>query len=131
MQGMVVPAAAAAGAKVLFELLLQFKIPASSWVLCTCRYGCKQEATLLLQEWVQTVGRTAGLSMQNTRLSSGSVGIPESRLEVSKPYAAIQHHSPRAVVCCCMCAEQQTTSHPVTLLSHPAVLYNGLDCILN
>lgn len=56
-------------------------------VLCcfccnACRYGCKQEATTLLQEWVQTVGRSAGLTPQSVRLSSGSIGVPESRLEV-------------------------------------------------
>ena len=46
------------------------------------RYGCKQEATALLQEWVRDVGVVAGLSADNTRLSSGSIGVPESRLEV-------------------------------------------------
>lgn len=41
----------------------------------------------MLQEWVQTVGKSAGLSANNTRLSSGSVGVPESRLEVSSCHA--------------------------------------------
>ena len=59
-----------------------------------CRYGCKQEATILLQEWAQTVGRSAGLSPQNTRLSSGSVGVPESRLEVSTSSADTGCHWP-------------------------------------
>lgn len=35
-----------------------------------------------MQEWVQTVGRSAGLTASNTRLSSGSLGVPESRMEM-------------------------------------------------
>eukprot|EP00879_Flechtneria_rotunda_P006265 GHRR01006585.1.p1 GENE.GHRR01006585.1~~GHRR01006585.1.p1 ORF type:complete len:243 (+),score=77.95 GHRR01006585.1:204-932(+) len=46
------------------------------------RYGHKQEATALLEEWVQNVGSKAGLTPQNTRLSTGSIGVPESRLEM-------------------------------------------------
>lgn len=46
------------------------------------RYGCKAEATALLQEWVATVGSKAGLTAANTRLSSGCLGVPESRLEM-------------------------------------------------
>lgn len=46
------------------------------------KYGCKQEATLLLQEWVRDVGYAAGLRPTNTRISSGAIGVPESRLEV-------------------------------------------------
>lgn len=42
----------------------------------------KMDAVALLQEWVQGVGSKAGLTSANTRLSSGAVGIPESRLEV-------------------------------------------------
>jgi hypothetical protein len=49
---------------------------------CSFRYGCKAEATALLQEWVATVGSKAGLTAANTRLSSGCLGVPESRLEV-------------------------------------------------
>lgn len=37
---------------------------------------------MLLQEWVGTVGQQAGLTAQNTRLSSGCLGVPESRLEM-------------------------------------------------
>jgi hypothetical protein len=51
--------------------------------LHACRYGCKQEATILMQEWVRDVGSQAGLSAANTRLSSGAIGVSESRLEVS------------------------------------------------
>jgi len=50
--------------------------------LPACRYGCKQDATSLLQEWVRDIGTKAGLDASNTRLSSGSIGVPESRLEV-------------------------------------------------
>uniref|UniRef100_A0A383VMF5 Uncharacterized protein n=1 Tax=Tetradesmus obliquus TaxID=3088 RepID=A0A383VMF5_TETOB len=46
------------------------------------RYGCKTEATALLQEWVATVGSKAGLTAANTRLASGCLGVPESRLEM-------------------------------------------------
>ncbi|KAF6254691.1 hypothetical protein COO60DRAFT_292299 [Scenedesmus sp. NREL 46B-D3] len=46
------------------------------------RYGCKTEATALLQEWVATVGSQAGITAANTRLSSGCLGVPESRLEM-------------------------------------------------
>eukprot|EP00884_Botryococcus_braunii_P007491 jgi/Botrbrau1/16743/Bobra.0277s0001.1 len=46
------------------------------------RYGMKMDAVALLQEWVRDVGSKAGLSSSNTRLSSGAVGIPESRLEL-------------------------------------------------
>lgn len=57
---------------------------AASPRLCVCsRYGHKTEATGLLQEWVKEIGSTAGLTAGNTRLSSGSIGVPESRLEVS------------------------------------------------
>jgi hypothetical protein len=40
------------------------------------------EAVALLQEWVQGIGREAGLTEANTRLHSGAVGVPDSRLEV-------------------------------------------------
>lgn len=47
-----------------------------------CRYGYKQDATRLLQEWVHDIGSAAGMTAANTRLSSGAIGAPESRLEV-------------------------------------------------
>ena len=40
------------------------------------------EALALVQEWIQTIGRVAGLNEQNTSLNSGAIGAPESRLEV-------------------------------------------------
>lgn len=43
----------------------------------------KMDAVAMLQEWVRDVGSKAGLTSSNTRLSSGAVGVPESRLEVS------------------------------------------------
>lgn len=46
------------------------------------RYGYKQEATLLLIEWVQTVGADAGVGPSNARISTGALGAPESRLEL-------------------------------------------------
>jgi hypothetical protein len=54
------------------------------------RYGCKTELTGLLLEWVKDVGSQAGLGPSNTRVSTGSVGTPESRLEVGslQPLAA-------------------------------------------
>ena len=51
----------------------------------TCRYGRKGDAQALLQEWVRDVGSEAGLTQFNARISSGAVGVPESRLEVSIP----------------------------------------------
>lgn len=46
------------------------------------RYGVKMEALALLQEWVRDVGGQAGFTTQNTRIFSGAIGSPESRLEV-------------------------------------------------
>ena len=46
------------------------------------RYGRKAEAIELLKAWVDTIGRPCGLHWRNTRLNSGSLGAPESRLEV-------------------------------------------------
>lgn len=40
------------------------------------------EAVALLQEWVQQIGNQAGCTAANTRIHSGAVGTPESRLEV-------------------------------------------------
>ena len=40
------------------------------------------DAVALLQEWIVEVGSTAGLTPQNTSLATGSVGAPESTLEV-------------------------------------------------
>ncbi|MEW5301959.1 MAG: hypothetical protein WDW38_008584 [Sanguina aurantia] len=51
------------------------------WCL-DARYGQKSEATALLQEWVRDIGSLAGCNTENTRLSSGAIGAPESRLEL-------------------------------------------------
>ena len=48
------------------------------------RYGVKMEALALVQDWIQNVGSAAGLTQENTCLSSGAVGAPESRLEVGR-----------------------------------------------
>ena len=40
------------------------------------------DAVALLQEWIVEVGSAAGLTPQNTFLATGSVGAPESTLEV-------------------------------------------------
>ncbi|KAG1665774.1 hypothetical protein FOA52_002869 [Chlamydomonas sp. UWO 241] len=50
---------------------------------CVCDvYGCKAEATLLLQEWVRDVGSVAGLNAANTKLATGAVGVSEARMEL-------------------------------------------------
>lgn len=40
------------------------------------------EAIALVQDWIQSVGKVAGLERGNTNLLSGAVGAAESRLEV-------------------------------------------------
>lgn len=50
--------------------------------LIDIRYGCKSDAQALLQEWQRDVGSQAGLSASNTRLSSGAIGVTETRLEM-------------------------------------------------
>ncbi|PRW33051.1 hypothetical protein C2E21_8037 [Chlorella sorokiniana] len=46
------------------------------------RFGGKADAVQLLQEWVQQIGSEAGLTPDNTSLSTGSIGAPESTLEL-------------------------------------------------
>jgi hypothetical protein len=46
------------------------------------RYGVKLDAVKLLQQWVRDIGSSAGLTSKNTCINSGSVGSPESRLEL-------------------------------------------------
>ncbi|KAI7838971.1 hypothetical protein COHA_007257 [Chlorella ohadii] len=46
------------------------------------RFGGKADAVQLLQEWVQEIGSEAGLTPSNTSLSTGSIGAPESTLEL-------------------------------------------------
>ena len=52
-------------------------------ILCH-RYGVKMEAIALVQEWIESIGNAAGLSPHNTNLSSGAIGVPESRIEVGR-----------------------------------------------
>ncbi len=40
------------------------------------------DAVALLQEWVRDIGSRAGLGPSNAAIASGSVGVPESRLEL-------------------------------------------------
>ena len=47
------------------------------------KYGAKLDAVSLVSEWVQNIGSQAGLS-DNAHILSGAVGVPESRIEVSK-----------------------------------------------
>ncbi|KAG2486913.1 hypothetical protein HYH03_014412 [Edaphochlamys debaryana] len=42
-----------------------------------------------MQEWVADVGARAGLTHTNTRLSSGSVGVAESRLELEVTFPSM------------------------------------------
>jgi len=57
------------------------------------RFGVKTEALALLQEWVRDVGSHAGLNGSNTRIMSGAIGCPESRLEVRTAASALQGHA--------------------------------------
>jgi hypothetical protein len=43
----------------------------------------------LLQEWVSTVGAAAGLSPSNTSLTTGSIGTPESTLELEVSFGSL------------------------------------------
>lgn len=52
-------------------------------------YGHKQTVTGLLQEWVADIGSRAGLTPANTRISSGSVGVAESRLELEVCFGSL------------------------------------------
>lgn len=65
-----------------------------AYPLVDVEYGHKQTVTTLLQEWVSDVGARAGLTHTNTRLSSGSVGVAESRLEVSSRHRRCMIHQP-------------------------------------
>lgn len=53
------------------------------------RYGVKLEAVELLQEWVRDVGSKAGLTPDNARINSGSVGVPESKLELEVEFETL------------------------------------------
>lgn len=53
------------------------------------RYGCKQEATSLVQDWVREVGRTAGINSSNTRISTGAIGVAESKIELEVTFSSL------------------------------------------
>lgn len=55
------------------------------------KYGVKMEALALVQDWIQNVGSVAGLTQENTCLSSGAVGTPESRLELEVEFETLAH----------------------------------------
>jgi len=55
------------------------------------RYGVKVEAVALLQEWVRDIGGHAGLTAFNTQINSGSLGVPESRLELEVSLDSLSH----------------------------------------
>ena len=48
-----------------------------------------------MQEWVRDIGSQAGLTPANTRINSGAVGVPESRLEVRAGRAGGQRDAKR------------------------------------
>lgn len=47
------------------------------------------DAVALVQEWVRTIGSQAGLTPSNTAINSGSVGVPESRLELEVEFDSL------------------------------------------
>lgn len=53
------------------------------------RYGVKLDAVKLLQQWVRNIGSSAGLTSTNTCINSGSVGSPESRLELEVSFGTL------------------------------------------
>ncbi|KAI3430519.1 hypothetical protein D9Q98_005112 [Chlorella vulgaris] len=53
------------------------------------RFGSKSDAVALLQEWVATVGSAAGLAPDNTTLTTGSIGAPESTLELEVSFDSL------------------------------------------
>ncbi|KAK9802847.1 hypothetical protein WJX73_007310 [Symbiochloris irregularis] len=63
----------------------------STPTLADVKYGVKLEAVALLQEWVRDIGSQAGLqsSPENARIFSGSVGVPESRLELEVEFETL------------------------------------------
>ncbi|EFN51270.1 hypothetical protein CHLNCDRAFT_55227 [Chlorella variabilis] len=61
---------------------------ATRWSL-DVKFGGKMEAVMLLQEWVSTVGAAAGLTPANTSLGTGSIGAPESTLELEVSFSSL------------------------------------------
>lgn len=47
------------------------------------------DAVALLQEWVREIGSVAGLGPSNAAINSGSVGTPESRLELEVSFSTL------------------------------------------
>ncbi|PSC76447.1 sorbosone dehydrogenase [Micractinium conductrix] len=58
------------------------------WTL-DVKFGNKSDAVSLVQEWVRDVGSVAGLTPQNTTLSTGSIGAPESTLELEVSFDSL------------------------------------------
>lgn len=56
-----------------------------------CRYGTKMKGVALVQEWVRDIGSRAdpALTPKNVRIHSGSIGSPESRLELEVEFASL------------------------------------------
>ena len=87
------------------------------------------EAVGLLQEWVRDIGSHAGLSSapENVRIFSGSVGVPESRLEVgsslvSSLHVGTEHCSVLADIWC-------DEMHPNLSKCRPRQLCRGASCM--
>lgn len=53
------------------------------------KFGSKLDAVALLQEWVHDVGSQAGLTSNNTQLHTGSIGAPESTLELEVSFDSL------------------------------------------
>ncbi len=47
-----------------------------------CKFGYKQELVTALQVWINTVACKAGVTRDNTRVLTGSVGAKESELQM-------------------------------------------------
>eukprot|EP01024_Parvocaulis_polyphysoides_P033985 TRINITY_DN3009_c0_g3_i1.p1 TRINITY_DN3009_c0_g3~~TRINITY_DN3009_c0_g3_i1.p1 ORF type:complete len:244 (-),score=13.87 TRINITY_DN3009_c0_g3_i1:184-915(-) len=53
------------------------------------KFGMKGPAIESLMQWVQTVGKDAGLTHSNATILSGAVGVPESRIELETSFQSI------------------------------------------
>ncbi len=58
---------------------------------------------MLLQEWVRDIGAPAGLHAQNTFLSVGAIGAPESRLEMEVGGVPYSSAWSRTILSLCFC----------------------------
>ena len=48
-----------------------------------CRFGHKSETAELLKEWVDSIASQAGGDLQAASISLGSIGVPESEIQVA------------------------------------------------